>query len=289
MSIEAISWALNVDVGHATRKLVLIGYANHAHKDGRHAYAGKGLIADYANCDAKTVQRQVKPLIADGWMREGDQSVVEHLRADRRPVAYELAMTEAQRGRWQAAAAAGDSSWASEQRADAHWRTGGQPAPSSHESRRDSVSPRPDTHGGTHGGTSETPRGDTAMSPEPSGTIEPLQVVSVSQSPTTGRATTGLTDDDIERIRIRLQTLTPDRVIAATFARQVATQILTRAQATVANPLRYVLAGIDSEPTAYRPTPGPPTKTACCPIPGHGSYPATSCGACRADRIAGHA
>lgn len=123
MSIEAMTWALSADVGDSTRKLVLIGYANHAHKDGRNTWATKGLIADYVNCDPKTITRQVKKLISEGWMREGDQSQVAHLRADRRPVVYDLAMTEATRLSWKAeheAAQRGDT------RGDTGVRTGGQ-------------------------------------------------------------------------------------------------------------------------------------------------------------------
>lgn len=47
-----------------------------------------------------------------------------------------------------------------------------QPAAPSPQARPDNLSPRPDGHGGTHGGTPKAPRGDTAVSPEPSRTRE---------------------------------------------------------------------------------------------------------------------
>jgi DNA-binding MarR family transcriptional regulator len=151
VSIEAMTWALSADVGDSTRKLVLIGYANHAHKDGRNSWASKDTIAEYVNCDPKTVRRHVKALIAAGWLREGDQSQVIHLRADRRPVVYDLAMSDAQRAQWKA-----------------------EQVPAGENARPDNLSPRESGHGGTSGGTPVGARGDMAMSPEPSRTQEPL-------------------------------------------------------------------------------------------------------------------
>lgn len=138
-----MTWALNADVGDSTRKLVLIGYANHAHKDGRNSWASKETIAEYVNCSAKTVRRHVQALIADGWMREGNQEQVAHLRADRRPVVYDVAMTEATRRAWAADGPVDNSS-----------------------ERGDTLTGR-DRHGGTHGGSPVSARGDTAVSPEP--------------------------------------------------------------------------------------------------------------------------
>lgn len=153
MSVEAITWALNADVGDSTRKLVLIGYANHAHKDGRNSWASKDTIAEYANCHVKTVRRHVRELVAAGWMREGDQKQVSHLRADRRPVVYDVAMTEAQRLEWATASPVDNP-------------------PVESLVRGDSLSGRAPGHGGTDGGTPVGARGDTAVSPEPSRTRE---------------------------------------------------------------------------------------------------------------------
>lgn len=148
MSIEAISWVLGSQVGDTTRKFVLAGFANHAHKDGRHAWPSIESIAEYVECSERTVQRAVRDLVADGWMREGDQQQVAHLRGDRRPKVYDLAMNEETRAAWKAAGAATP--------------------------RGDTVTPRPgstgrqgdapsEAHGVTDGVTPVTPRGDTGV------------------------------------------------------------------------------------------------------------------------------
>lgn len=162
MSLEAMTRALDADVGDPTRKLVLIGLANHAHRDGRNSWASRDTIASYVGCHPKTVRRHVQALIAGGWIQEGDQQQVAHVRADRRPVVYDLAMTEAVRAEWEAA-------------------TGDAIDPAEHnEPRGDNLSPRePSTGGhspvppqpatgGHTGGHRCPPRGDKAVSPEPS-------------------------------------------------------------------------------------------------------------------------
>lgn len=164
MSIEAMTWALSADVGDPTRKLILIGQANHAHKDGRNSWASHATIAEYVGCSSKTVQRHVKVLLAEGWIREGDQAQVAHVRADRRPVVYDLAMTEATRRSW--AAAHADETLTEDLAG-----------------RGDNLSTRPEGttgqavtpstgHGVTDGWTPGAPRVDTAVSTEPSRTPE---------------------------------------------------------------------------------------------------------------------
>lgn len=162
MSIEAMTWALSADVGDPTRKLALVGWANHAHKDGRNAWASQATVAEYVGCSSKTIGRHVKVLLAEGWIREGDQGQVAHLRADRRPVVYDLAMTEHQRRAWSA-------EWAAEYDDDQGTDDAEDPA-----ARVDDLSPRDDETGGqnvapseddgwTHGGTS----GGTPVSDKP--------------------------------------------------------------------------------------------------------------------------
>lgn len=143
MSIEALSHVLNTKVGDPTRKLILLGYANHAHRDGTAAWPAVQTIADYADCSTRSVQRHLRTLVVDGFLREGDQALVSHLRRDRRPVVYDVSMSDADRLAW------ADSG------------------------RGDNLSPgsRGDTGDAdeAHGVTPVTPRGDTAVSPEPSG------------------------------------------------------------------------------------------------------------------------
>lgn len=108
MSIEALSAVLSFNVSDATRKLVLIGLANHAHKDGTAAYAGVKLLADYANCAPRTVQRHVATLLDMGFLREGDQSVVNSdIEPRYRPIVYEVALTTSVAQKWMAGRAPG--------------------------------------------------------------------------------------------------------------------------------------------------------------------------------------
>jgi hypothetical protein len=44
--------------GSGIRKLILLGFDNHADKHGRGAYPSTQTIADYAECDVRTAQRQ---------------------------------------------------------------------------------------------------------------------------------------------------------------------------------------------------------------------------------------
>jgi hypothetical protein len=122
VSIEALSAVLSLNVGDSTRKLILIGLANHAHRDGTAAYAGIETLAAYANCSVRTVQRHVAKLVEDGFIREGDQSVIDaRIPARYRPISYEVAMTEATAQTW----ALNRSDEGRRQIAAAHGRRGG--------------------------------------------------------------------------------------------------------------------------------------------------------------------
>jgi len=95
MSIEASSFVLGLSMGRGNgiRKLILLGYANHADKHGRGAYPSTQTIAEYAECDVRTVQRYVGWLIAHGHLREGDQQMVDHLDPRYQPIVYDVAMS----------------------------------------------------------------------------------------------------------------------------------------------------------------------------------------------------
>lgn len=91
MSIEATSWALNVDtVPDSTARVILLGLANHASRDGSAAWPSVATLAEYAVCSGRTVQRKLRDLEALGLLQKGDQRLVTHLPADRRPVVYDL-------------------------------------------------------------------------------------------------------------------------------------------------------------------------------------------------------
>jgi hypothetical protein len=140
VSIEASSFVLSVSMGRGNglRKLILLGYANHADKFGRGAYPSTQTIADYAECDVRTVQRHVSWLLERGFLHEGDQQMVDHLDPRYRPIVYDVAMSTDQIKQW---AADGVPSAGSRTRAAHAGRRGGHA--SSQLSRGDNLSPLP--------------------------------------------------------------------------------------------------------------------------------------------------
>lgn len=113
MSHKASAWAWETTTGNSTRKSVLAAFADYAGADGTAAYPSIETIAARVECSVRTVQRQLQILIEEGFMRPGDQDLVSHYRADKRPVVYDLAMSDLVRRQWRAAAA-GDVDEASE-------------------------------------------------------------------------------------------------------------------------------------------------------------------------------
>lgn len=165
MSWEASAWALNVKLGpkSAARKLVLIAYASHAHKDGTAAFPSVSTVAEYVEVDERTVQRHNAALLDDGLIREGDQRLVAHFDPRHRPVVYDLAMSEETRARWRAERAAGDRG--TRDRFAEAGRAGGEKAAALR--RGDNLSPLDETPRGDicarPGVTSEPSRGDTGV------------------------------------------------------------------------------------------------------------------------------
>ena len=177
MSLEAINRVLGAKTGGGNRKVVLLSYANHAHGNGRHAWPSIKTVAAAAEVSVRTAHRIVADLVRDGWLRPGDQQIVDHIRADRRPVVYDLAMTEETRVAWALAHAQSEPVTASAQPVDASDidtarpdnlspRTGEAPV-ENHAERPDNLSPRVESTT-CHPTTS---RPDTAVSPNLSGTI----------------------------------------------------------------------------------------------------------------------
>jgi hypothetical protein len=179
LSIEASSFVLGLSTGrgNGVRKLILLGYANHADKHGRGAYPSTRTIADYAECDVRTVQRHVGWLLERGYLHEGDQRVVDHLDPRYRPIVYDVAMSTDQIHQ---RASQTDPSDGNRSRAAQAGRRGGRA--SSKLSRGDNLSPLPETaspqarrgdnvspletgprrdNGGTSGVTHHASRGDT--------------------------------------------------------------------------------------------------------------------------------
>lgn len=73
-------------------RLVLIALADSAGVDGSAAWPSASTLAEGLVVSVRTVRRRLEELESRGLIRRGDQRLVDHLRADRRPVVYDLAM-----------------------------------------------------------------------------------------------------------------------------------------------------------------------------------------------------
>lgn len=95
MSIEAVAYALTqTTTRSAVERLVLVGLANHAHADGRHAFPSVSTLAGYAHVTPRTVQRTLRELESRGLITKGDQSVAGAYidRPDRRPTVWNVVL-----------------------------------------------------------------------------------------------------------------------------------------------------------------------------------------------------
>ena len=102
MSVEAISWALNLapvprDRGgkpNPACKAVLIGLANHAGPDGREAFPAVRTLIRYTCLSERTVRTALDRLEAEGIITTCDPAIVaaKVKRADQRPQGWGLAM-----------------------------------------------------------------------------------------------------------------------------------------------------------------------------------------------------
>ncbi|MHB1873424.1 MAG: helix-turn-helix domain-containing protein [Streptosporangiaceae bacterium] len=100
MSVEAISWALNlapVPVGRGSQpssaaKFVLVGLANHAGPDGTGAFPSVATLVRYTGLSERTVWSCLDRLEACGLIRPCDPEIVAARikRADRRPQGWDL-------------------------------------------------------------------------------------------------------------------------------------------------------------------------------------------------------
>ena len=103
MSVEAISWALNLAPVPAERrgqpssacKFVLIGLANHAGPEGSGAFPSVATLVRYTGLSERTVRTCLDRLEAGGIIRPCDPDLVAARikRADRRPQGWDLDLT----------------------------------------------------------------------------------------------------------------------------------------------------------------------------------------------------
>lgn len=73
---------------------LLIALAERAHDDGRSAYPSIAWLAKRLGRSDRQVRRGLDRLKDNGWIVPGDQELVSHFRADRRPVVYDLVMSK---------------------------------------------------------------------------------------------------------------------------------------------------------------------------------------------------
>ena len=102
MSVEAISWALNLapvprDRGgkrNPACKAVLVGLAIHAAPDGKEAFPAVRTLVRYTDLSERTVGTALDRLEAEGIIRPCDPAIVaaKIKRADQRPQGWDLAM-----------------------------------------------------------------------------------------------------------------------------------------------------------------------------------------------------
>ncbi len=100
MSVEAISWALNLAPVPADRsgqpsgacKFVLVGLANHAGPDGTGAFPSVATLVRYTGLSERTVRTSLDRLEADGIITGCDPDIVAARikLADRRPKGWDL-------------------------------------------------------------------------------------------------------------------------------------------------------------------------------------------------------
>jgi len=91
MSLAAYIWAADLPIGvcNGTAHRVLLKIADRVDELGYGAYPSVDSIAETLMCSTRTVQRGIRELLIIGLIRLGDQRLVDHIRADRRPTVYD--------------------------------------------------------------------------------------------------------------------------------------------------------------------------------------------------------
>lgn len=172
MSLGPILWALKgAPVADSMERLVLVILGEHAGgADGCTAFPSRDTIASLALADPKTVQRVIQRLVKRKLIAPGDQGAAQYIRADRRPVVYDLMipyswfpnperMNEERQERGLPPLTPADRPDIAEAAAKARRKDAG--VPRSKTGRGDSQSPRSDPDQPGYGGSSSPTRGDS--------------------------------------------------------------------------------------------------------------------------------
>lgn len=146
MSLKAMIWVMeDAPVESHTELVVLYALADRAHDDGTAAWPSQDWIAERARCSTRTVRRALTSMEKRGLIQRGNQVLTSHLGSGRRPTVWDLSMNL--------------------KRTD---RVSGQAVRSSKADTGDTQS----GHVGQPKRTDRVIKVDTAMSYEPSGTVQ---------------------------------------------------------------------------------------------------------------------
>lgn len=99
MSLQAMTWVMReAPVGKdCAARVILYALADHEDPKGRGAYPSVKTLAELSHLSVRTVQRKLDELEELGVIKRGDQRLVSHIRADRRPVVRDLSMAKSDR------------------------------------------------------------------------------------------------------------------------------------------------------------------------------------------------
>lgn len=101
MSLKAMIWAMEeAPVENHGELAVLYALADRANDDGTGAYPAQEWISYRARCSTRTVRNHVKNLEERGVIERGDQSLVSHFPANRRPVVWDLNYDAVREEKW---------------------------------------------------------------------------------------------------------------------------------------------------------------------------------------------
>lgn len=94
MSLKAMLWVLeDCTVAEPELRVLLFALADRAANDGTSAFPSRAWLAERCFCSVRSVSRRLARLEEMGIIRRGDQHLVDHFRADRRPVVWDLNIT----------------------------------------------------------------------------------------------------------------------------------------------------------------------------------------------------
>lgn len=95
VSKSGIAWALDEARCKPSLRLTLVVIARATDEDGRSSWQSAATIAEKTGKSVRQVKRDTAELLAAGLILPGDQSVVAHLPAGRRPAVYDLPLATA--------------------------------------------------------------------------------------------------------------------------------------------------------------------------------------------------